>query len=168
MQTANENIINVQELEPQLRHQTIVNVFNTLKEGEHLIIHNNHDPKPVYHQLLNLRGNIFSWDYLQQGPDWWDIKVTRDVPIIPTETATDIILNIPVVEPRHKHALIFNVFEQLKPGQTFIIHNNHDPKPVYHQLQATHGDGFTWEYLQQGPQWWDIRITAKPNTHANQ
>ena len=24
------------------------------------------------------------------------------------------------------------------------------------------GDVFTWEYLQQGPQWWDIRVTRKP------
>lgn len=59
MQPANENIINVQELEPRLRHQTIFNVFNTLKEGEHLIIHNNHDPMPVYYQLMNLRGEYF-------------------------------------------------------------------------------------------------------------
>ena len=60
MQTANEKIINVQELEPRLRHQTIFDVFNALVKGEHLIIHNNHAPMPVYYQLMNLRGNIFS------------------------------------------------------------------------------------------------------------
>ncbi|HWK58559.1 MAG TPA: DUF2249 domain-containing protein [Parapedobacter sp.] len=161
MQTANEKIINVQELEPRLRHQTIFDVFNTLVEGEHLVIHNNHDPMPVYYQLMNLRGNIFSWEYLQKGPEWWDIKVTRQVPVVPTERQDDVILNIPEIEPQQKHALIFKVFEMLKPGGTFIIHNNHDPRPVYHQLQAMHGDVFTWEYLQQGPQWWDIRISRK-------
>lgn len=77
MPIANEKIINVQELEPRLRHQTIFDVFNALAEGEHLIIHNNHDPMPVYYQLMNLRGNIFSWEYLQQGPQWWDIRVSR-------------------------------------------------------------------------------------------
>ncbi len=161
MQTANEKIINVQEIEPRLRHQTIFDVFNTLTEGEHLIIHNDHDPMPVYYQLMNLRGNIFSWEYLQRGPEWWDIKVTRQIPIIPTERQDDVILNIPQIEPQQKHALIFKVFESLKPGGTFIIHNNHDPKPVYHQLQAMHGDVFTWEYLQEGPQWWDIRVIRK-------
>lgn len=161
MQTAKENIINVQELEPRLRHQTIFDVFNTLKEDEHLIIHNNHDPMPVYYQLMNLRGNIFSWEYLQKGPQWWDIKVTRLVPIIPTERADDIILDIPSVEPNQKHALIFDVFGTLSSGDSFIIHNNHDPKPVYYQLQAMHGNVFDWEYLQQGPQWWDIRVTRK-------
>ena len=163
MQTANENVINVQELEPRLRHQTIFNTFNTLKEGEHLIIHNNHDPQPVHYQLMNLRGNIFSWEYLQSGPQWWDIKVTRTVPVIATEREDEIILDIPTVEPNQKHALIFEVFGMLRQGDTFIIHNNHDPKPVYYQLQAMHGNVFDWDYLQQGPQWWDIRVTKKDN-----
>ncbi|WP_367916197.1 DUF2249 domain-containing protein [Leadbetterella sp. DM7] len=161
MSAATENIINVQELEPRLRHQTIFNVFNTLKEGEYLVIHNNHDPMPVQHQLMNLRGNIFSWEYLQKGPEWWDIKVTRQVPLIPTEKENDIILNIPVLEPRQKHALIFHLFESLEPGETFIIHNDHDPRPVYYQLQAEHGDTFTWQYLREGPLWWDIRVSLK-------
>ena len=34
MQTVKENIINVQELEPRLRHQTIFDTFDTLQEGE--------------------------------------------------------------------------------------------------------------------------------------
>lgn len=161
MQTASENIINVQELEPALRHSTIFKTFNTLKQGEHLIIHNNHDPVPVYYQLMNMRGNIFSWEYLQKGPQWWDIKVTRNVPVISTEREDEIILNIPEVEPSQKHALIFEVFGSLKPGNTFILHNDHDPKPVYYQLQAMHGNVLDWEYLQEGPQWWDIRVTRK-------
>ncbi len=166
MQTAHPNTINVQELEPALRHQTIFNVFNTLKEGEHLIIHNNHDPMPVYYQLMNMRGNIFSWEYLQKGPEWWDIKVTRTVPIVPTENETDVILNIPAVQPSQKHALIFEVFGTLHSGDAFILHNDHDPKPVYYQLQAMHGNTFSWEYLQQGPQWWDIRITKNDGEAA--
>ena len=48
METTNEIIINVQELEPRLRHQTIFDTFNSLMEGESFIIHNNHDPMPVY------------------------------------------------------------------------------------------------------------------------
>lgn len=161
MQSTNENIINVQELEPRLRHQTIFNVFNSLKEREYLVIHNNHDPLPVYYQLMNMRGNIFNWEYLQKGPEWWDIKVTRIVPVLPSERETDLILNIPAIEPQQKHAMIFNVFESSKAEEGFIIHNNHDPKPVYHQLIATYGEIFSWDYLQQGPEWWDIRIVRK-------
>ena len=160
MQTVNETIINVQEIEPRFRHQTIFDVFDSLGEGESLIIHNNHDPRPVYFQLMGIRGNIFSWEYLQEGPEWWDIRLTRIVGPIPT-AEKDLVINVPAIEPRLKHQTIFHVFENLNPGETFIIHNDHDPKPLYYQLIGEHGDVFTWEYLQQGPQWWDIRVTRK-------
>ena len=96
MQTANETIINVQEIEPRLRHQTIFQVFDTLQEGESLVIHNNHDPMPVYYQLMNTRGNIFNWDYLQNGPEWWDIRVTRTVPAHLSEGG-NLVLNVPIM-----------------------------------------------------------------------
>ncbi|MBS1548682.1 MAG: iron-sulfur cluster repair di-iron protein [Bacteroidetes bacterium] len=71
------------------------------------------------------------------------------------------IVNVPSLEPRLKHPTIFNTFDELKPGESFIIHNDHDPKPVYYQLLGERGDIFTWEYLEQGPQFWDIRVTLR-------
>lgn len=158
MPEAKEIIINVQELEPRLRHQTIFDTFNKLKPGESLIIHNDHDPQPVYYQLLDLRGNIFSWEYLQKGPEWWDIRVTRVVPMVPQENG-ELILNVPAIEPRNKHATIFHIYENIHAGESFIIHNDHDPKPLYYQLLNMHGNTFSWEYLQQGPRWFDIKVT---------
>lgn len=160
MQKADDIIINVQEIEPRFRHQKIFEVFNQLKEGESLIIHNDHDPKPVQQQLMNLRGNIFSWHYILEGPRWWDVRVTRIVPMIPNEDNL-LIINVPLFPPSQKHANIFNVFEHYKPGQSFIIHNDHDPKPLYYHFSNEYGDVFEWEYLQEGPQWWDVKITIK-------
>lgn len=167
MSVANETIINVQELEPRLRHATIFKTFDGLKKGESLIIHNNHDPKPVYYQLVDMRGNVFSWEYLQQGPEWWDIRVTRTVPEHLSEGGT-FVLNVPAIAPPSKHAAIFQVFDSRSPGESFIIHNDHDPKPLYHQLSETRGDTFEWEYLQEGPEWWNIRITVKPISKAGE
>lgn len=77
MQTIEANFIDVPTLEPRMKHATIFRVFDTLEAGESLIIHNDHDPKPVYYQLLGERGDIFTWQYLQQGPQFWDIRVTK-------------------------------------------------------------------------------------------
>jgi len=52
-------------------------VFDNLSGGGSLIIHNDHDPKPVYYQLLGERGDIFNWKYLEQGPEWWDVRITK-------------------------------------------------------------------------------------------
>ena len=39
--------------------------------------HNDHDPKPLYYQLIAERGQIFDWEYLQEGPEVWDVKISK-------------------------------------------------------------------------------------------
>lgn len=79
MATITENILNVTLLEPRQKHPTIFVRFDELNEGETLTIHNDHDPKPLYYQLLGERGNIFIWEYLEQGPTWWKVNITKKV-----------------------------------------------------------------------------------------
>ncbi|AWO00360.1 iron-sulfur cluster repair di-iron protein [Chitinophaga alhagiae] len=79
MQTIAENILDVTLLEPRQKHPTIFARFDHLREGESLTIHNDHDPKPLYYQLLGERGNIFSWEYLEQGPEWWKVRISKNI-----------------------------------------------------------------------------------------
>jgi len=84
MATTAANVLNVTLLEPRMKHPTIFARFDELNKGEHLIILNDHDPRPLYYQLLSARGNIFTWEYLEAGPEWWRIRIT-----IPSTTETN-------------------------------------------------------------------------------
>lgn len=77
METTTDNILNVTLIEPRLKHPTIFARFDKLNEGKSFVIHNDHDPKPLYYQLLGERGNIFTWEYLEQGPEWWKVKISK-------------------------------------------------------------------------------------------
>jgi regulator of cell morphogenesis and NO signaling len=78
MQTiAEDNVLNVTLLEPRQKHPTIFARFDLLEEGESLTIHNDHDPKPLYYQLLGERGNIFNWEYLEEGPEYWKVRISK-------------------------------------------------------------------------------------------
>jgi regulator of cell morphogenesis and NO signaling len=68
-------------------------------------------------------------------------------------------LDVTVIEPRFKHPTIFEHFDALSGGQAFIIHNDHDPKPLYYQMIAERGQIFNWEYLLEGPDFWEVKIT---------
>ncbi|MBK9421399.1 MAG: iron-sulfur cluster repair di-iron protein [Flavobacteriales bacterium] len=72
------------------------------------------------------------------------------------------ILDVTKLAPREKHSTIFTRYHALKEGESLTIHNDHDPKPLYYQMQGEMGDVFTWEYLEQGPAWWRIKITKRP------
>jgi regulator of cell morphogenesis and NO signaling len=73
------------------------------------------------------------------------------------------ILNVTVIEPRLKHPTIFEKFDSLSPGEAFIIHNDHDPKPLYYQLLAERGQIFAWDYLEKGPETWQVKIAKNTN-----
>ncbi len=62
--------LNVTLLPPPQKHPTIFRHFDELQPGEAFRILNDHDPKPLYYQLLGERGNIFNWEYLEKGPRW--------------------------------------------------------------------------------------------------
>jgi uncharacterized protein (DUF2249 family) len=63
--------------------------------------------------------------------------------------------------PAQRHAKIFQLVRELTPGDSFILVNDHDPKPLYYQLEAEHPKEFSWAYLEAGPAVWRVKI-GKP------
>ena len=68
-------------------------------------------------------------------------------------------LDVREIAPRVRHPLIFSTFDELKSGESFVLVNDHDPKPLYYQFEAERHDQFRWEYLAAGPEEWHVRIT---------
>ena len=67
-------------------------------------------------------------------------------------------LDVTRIEPKLKHPTIFKHFDELEPGESLIIHNDHDPKPLYYQLEAEHPKQFSWTYVERGPEVWRVEI----------
>lgn len=74
------------------------------------------------------------------------------------EKARDLMLDVRTIAPRERHQLIFDTFGQLRPGEAFVLVNDHDPKPLYYQFSAELTGLFGWDYLEQGPEVWRVRI----------
>ena len=157
--------LNVTLLEPRLKHPTVFQYFDALAAGENFVIENDHDPKPLYYELLAERGNIFTWEYLEKGPEWFVVQIAKN----PTEESHDIqTLDVTQLEPRMKHPTVFKYFDALAAGEAFVIENDHDPKPLYYELLAERGNIFTWEYLEQGPEWFKVKIAKNPDENTPQ
>ena len=67
-------------------------------------------------------------------------------------------LDVRTEAPMRRHTLIFETFEALSPGEAFVLVNDHDPKPLYYQFAAEKAGEFNWDYLEQGPTTWRVRI----------
>ena len=71
-------------------------------------------------------------------------------------------LDVRAIVPRERHPLILGRFGGLHPGDSFVLINDHDPRPLYYQFQAELTGQFTWEYLASGPEVWKVRIGKRP------
>lgn len=89
-----------------------------------------------------------------QGPDTHHPDQEEN-PMSPTP---DRIIDVRTEIPKVRHELIFTSFEKLAADTAFVLVNDHDPKPLYYQLAAENAGEFSWEYLEEGPEVWRVRI----------
>jgi len=73
-------------------------------------------------------------------------------------SAGDKVVDVRSLIPMQRHAKIFQLVGELKPEEAFILVNDHDPKPLYYQLEAEHPGQFSWTYVESGPEVWRVRI----------
>ncbi|HKI90398.1 MAG TPA: DUF2249 domain-containing protein [Draconibacterium sp.] len=67
-------------------------------------------------------------------------------------------IDVRPIVPREKHPAIFAKFNSLQSGEVMQLINDHDPKPLYYQMEAEISGQFEWEYAEQGPEVWKVNI----------
>ena len=80
--------------------------------------------------------------------------------------STTKMIDVRRIVPRERHTLIFQTFHALATNEAFELVNDHDPKPLYYQFSAEYPTQFSWEYLEQGPEVWRVRIGKTTETHG--
>ena len=78
-------------------------------------------------------------------------------------TMTDV--DVRPVPPKDRYDMIMGAYEALAVGESMQLTVDHDPQCMYYTLRATRGDaGFTFDYLEQGPETWRVIVTrAQPD-----
>lgn len=90
-------------------------------------------------------------------------KMTHSSQDIKNEATVVTTVDVRQTPPPQRHPLIFQTFEDLQPGEAFILINDHDPKPLYYQFKFEREGQFTWDYLEKGPEAWRVRV-GRPDT----
>ncbi|HXF61576.1 MAG TPA: DUF2249 domain-containing protein [Caldilineaceae bacterium] len=70
-------VVDVRDIPPRQRHPLIFDTFDGLASGQALILINDHDPKPLYYQFQFERAGMFSWEYLEEGPEVWRVQIGK-------------------------------------------------------------------------------------------
>lgn len=72
-----KSTVNAAEYPPQIKHKVIFETFDALQSGEAMLLINDHDPKPLFFQFKLERPDQFTWEYIEQGPVTFRVKIGR-------------------------------------------------------------------------------------------
>lgn len=70
-------------------------------------------------------------------------------------------LDLRTMPPAQRHATIFQRLDEMAAGDTLRIVNDHDPKPLWYQLEAERPGHFRWDAAESGPGQWVIDIVVR-------
>lgn len=69
--------VDVRTIAPDERHDRIFSSFNALPQRAALELVSDHDPAPLHRQFKSTLHGLFTWDYLEQGPDLWRVRIGK-------------------------------------------------------------------------------------------
>ena len=75
------------------------------------------------------------------------------------DTLPEHLIDVRPMPPRERHPKIFGTWAELASGESILLVNDHDPVPLYYQFAAEYTGTFRWEYLEQGPDVFRVRIS---------
>ncbi|MBS1949125.1 MAG: DUF2249 domain-containing protein [Bacteroidetes bacterium] len=118
------------------------------------------DPKEIHRILIQKFEGKHSWIYKKNEPGEHVVHITKKAGSSLGDDGYAIVNEFDVrpYTPTKRHEMFYKAFEEIKPGEAFVFINDHDPKPLYYQMEAESKQPFRWEYLQKGPEEWKVRV----------
>jgi len=169
----------VREIPKPDRHETIHHRYGMIPDGETMELIAPHEPRPLHGEFRERYGDAFRWEVVEKEPGRCRVRVTKTDGSASAEAATDAAdsaadddgeesadeaaatgdgspeatreLDVRDLPPAKRHEEIFDAYAALDDGDGFVLVNDHDPKPLYHQFEAEAGPEFHWEYRRREP-----------------
>lgn len=133
---------------------------------------NDHDPVPLYYQFACEHGGTFRWEYLEQGPETWRVRITKgqfaDPGYVPgakmarpeprePHAAEPVVLDVRPIFARGETPCeaIDAAVASVVPGQSLVLLVPFEPVPLYAKLRA---QGFTSQTQQLDDGTWRIEF----------
>jgi uncharacterized protein (DUF2249 family)/hemerythrin-like domain-containing protein len=87
-----------------------------------------------------------------------NISFRRDLPASSNTLQIKSTIDVRPIPGPQRHPLIFKTFDSLAPGDALELVNDHNPIPLRNQFKMLRAGKFSWDYLQEGPELFRVRI----------
>jgi regulator of cell morphogenesis and NO signaling len=154
--------LDVTQLAPRDKHPTIHQRLAQLLDGETLRIYNDHDPRPLKFEIEADFPGVYSWNYVDKGPDVWRVDIGKR-PAAGNENGSvpDALLDVRPYQRRNEEPfdVIMKAVDALVPGQSLLLINTFEPTPLFRVMEKR---GFTHTSTCIAPEEYRIVFTPSP------
>ena len=114
--------LDVRQLAPRDRHQTIFERLGELEAGQTMTLVNDHDPIPLRYQLDAERPDQFSWDYRESGPERWVVDITSRARVFDARPI--------LAAGEEPFAAIMGAAAEVGDDEVFVVYAPFEPVPL--------------------------------------
>jgi len=72
-------------------------------------------------------------------------------------------IEIRALQEQFNQDALLETFDQLQPGESFILVKNQNPLSLYSRLEQDRKHRFYWKYLKRGPHYWKVEVQRIKN-----
>lgn len=114
--------LDVRELAPRERHETIFDRLSELDPGQTLKLVNDHDPVPLRYQLDAERPDQFRWEVREAGPERWVVDITSRAHVFDAR---------PILAAGHEPlSAILDAADQVGDDEILVLYAPFEPAPL--------------------------------------
>lgn len=153
-------LLDLRQMDKKDWKQVVFHRYGMMEEGTVMELLAKEDPEEIHDIFNDKFGGKHTWTYRKEVPGEYVIHIRKDAGSGLGDDGFAVVneFDIRPYPPAQRHEMFYEAFADIQPGEAFEFINDHDPKPLYYQMEAESKEPFRWEYLQKGPDEWKVRV----------
>lgn len=154
----------VRDLIPQRRHEVLLETFDQLHPEDGFVLVNDHDPKPLYHELRSMHDDVVGWEYASRDAGEWRVEITKTGESESTDDDVVSRYDVREIPKQERHETIHHRYGMIPDGETMELIAPHEPRPLRQEFRQQYGDSFDWEIVENKAARCRVQITKHEQT----
>lgn len=153
-------LLDLRQVDEKNWKQVVFHRYGMMEEGTTMELIAREDPTEILDIFKEKFDGRHTWTYRKEIPEEYVIHIRKEAESGLGDDGFSVVneFDIRPYPPTERHEMFYKAFADIKAGEAFEFVNDHDPKPLYYQMEAESKEPFRWEYLEKGPDEWKVRV----------
>ncbi|MFB5944790.1 DUF2249 domain-containing protein [Albibacterium profundi] len=149
--------------------QIVFHRYGMMDQNTTMELISGEDPVEIHEIFINKFEGRHKWIYKKQNDGEFVIHITKQDQSGLGDDGFSVVneFDLRPFPPTQRHEMFYQAFADIRPGEAFEFINDHDPKPLYYQMEAESKEPFRWEYIEKGPEDWKVRVVKVKDENEN-